>query len=464
MRFDSKKVRDKASKLAKALSKEIGDKNVIDDPDLLDGVAGDESHLAPARPDLLIRAREKAHVVACLREASRLGVPVTPRGGGTGKAGGAIPIFGGVVLDTSFMKRIVQVDRENLMAVVESGVITGELQQAVEDKGLFYPPDPNSLETCCLGGNIAHNAGGPRAFKYGVTRNYVMGLQAVLMGGEVLETGRRTIKSAAGYDLTGLLVGSEGTLGVFTSIRLSLLQKPRALATLLALFSDELKAGRTVAKVVDNGLCPRVLEFLDSTLVDIVRKSGVDIIPEGTGAVLLVELDGSTETVVEEDLDRFADIADDAGASDVLVAKHGGDRDKLWAARRALTDAVKAKARFKVAEDIAVPRSEAATLLERLRDIQEKHGVLVASYGHAGDGNFHVNVLWDDPEWNVEPALLDIFRLALDLGGTITGEHGVGLAKKKYLPLEKTAAQINWMKSIKDRFDPSGLLNPGKIF
>jgi glycolate oxidase len=207
-----------------------------------------------------------------------------------------------------------------------------------------------------------------------------------------------------------------------------------------------------------------VLEFLDSTLVDIVRKSGVDIIPEGAGAVLLVELDGSTETVVEEDLDRFADIADDAGASDVLMAKHGGDRDKLWAARRALTDAVREKARFKVAEDIAVPRSQVAALLERLRRIQEKHGVLVASYGHAGDGNFHVNVLWDDPEWDVEPALLDIFRLALELGGTITGEHGVGLAKKKYLPLEKTPAQLNWMKSIKDRFDPAGLLNPGKIF
>ncbi len=464
MSFEARIVRERTQRLASALSRRIGDRNVIDDADLLDGVAGDESHCAPCRPDLLVRARSTDHVAACLEEAARLEVPVTPRGGGTGKAGGAIPVFGGAVLDTSFMKRIVSVDRENLMAVVEPGVITGEFQREMADLGLFYPPDPNSLETCCLGGNIAHNAGGPRAFKYGVTRNYVMALEAVLMGGEVLRTGRRTVKSVAGYDLTGLLVGSEGTLGVFTEIRLSLLRRPAELTTLLVLFEDEAAAGRTVAQVVAQGLRPRVLEFLDTTLVGIIRDKGVDIVPEGTGALLLVELDGATEEAVEADLDRFADIADEAGARDVLVAKHGGDRDKLWAARRVLTDAVKERVRFKVAEDIAVPRSAAGTLLEKLRGLREKHGVLIASYGHAGDGNFHVNVLWDDPEWDPEPALVDIFRLALDLGGTITGEHGVGLAKKAYLPMEKSPSQIAWMRAQKRLFDPAGLLNPGKIF
>ncbi len=464
MTFNRNTVRANTGKLAVDLARRIGRRNVLDDRDLLEGVAGDESACERRAPDLLVRVRSEDDIAATLEAALRFNVPVTPRAGGTGKAGGAIPVYGGVVLDTSRMKQIIEIDTQNHFAVVEPGVVTGELQQEVERLGLFFPPDPNSLETCCLGGNAAHNAGGPRAFKYGVTRNYVMGLHAVLMGGEVLVTGRKTVKSAAGYDLTGVMVGSEGTLGVFSKLRLGLIPKPPEVITLLVLFPDELSASKTIAAVVAKGLRPRVMEFMDRELAEIVRKSGVGMIPEGTGAILLAELDGMGEEALEPELDAFADICESFGSDEVLVAKHGGDRERLWAARRLLSDAVKERARFKVAEDIAVPRSRAPELLERLREVGRRHDVLIASYGHAGDGNYHVNILWDDPEWRPDATIEAVLRTALDLGGTITGEHGIGLAKKAYLSLEKSAAQIAWMRAQKALFDPKGLLNPGKIF
>lgn len=464
MSFDADKIKQNTQKAAIEISRRIGDHNVIDDPDILAGLAGDESGLPRALPHAAVRVRSADDIAKVLETAEMLDVPVTPRGGGTGKAGGAIPVFGGLVLDTSKMNRILEIDRENLFVVTEPGVITQHLQNAVEKEGLFYPPDPNSLETCCLGGNAAHNAGGPRAYKYGVTRNFVMGIETVLMGGELLPLGRKTVKNAAGYDLTGVMVGSEGTLGVFSKLRLSLLHRPTFVVTALVLFADEVSAGRSVARITASGLCPRVLEFMDSEMVQIIRSAGADMVPPNTGALLLAELDGNLENAVEEDLDKLADICDAEGAKDVLTAKHGGDRERLWSARRTLSDAVKSRARRKISEDIAVQRSRIPKLLCALKKISEEHGVLIASYGHAGDGNFHVNVLWDDESFDPEPAVCAVLRTAVDLGGTITGEHGVGLAKKKYLPFEKSQAQINWMKRTKNLFDPKGLLNPGKIF
>jgi glycolate oxidase len=368
------------------------------------------------------------------------------------------------VLDTSRLKDLGEINRADLLAVVEPGMITGEFQATVEGEGLFYPPDPNSLETCCLGGNVAHNAGGPRAFKYGVTREYVMGLEAVLADGKLLDIGRRTIKCSAGYDMTGLFVGSEGTLGVFTRLRLRLIRNPPEIMTLLVIFADEIAAGRAVSNIVEAGLVPRVMEFMDGVLVDILRRSGAQVVPAGAGALLLVEIDGRDVDTVEAEAERLAEACEAQGALDVLVAKHGGDRSRLWSARRTLSDAVKERARFKIAEDIAVPRSKASILLEKLRSIGEKRGVLIASYGHAGDGNYHVNILWDDPEWDPEPTVKDVFELAIHLEGTITGEHGVGLAKKHYLPLEKNTRQLGIQKALKDLLDPKALLNPGKIF
>jgi len=391
-------------------------------------------------------------------------VPVVPRGAGTGKSGGAIPVNGGLVLDLSKMNRLIEIDKENLLAVVEPGMITGNLQSLVEAEGLFYPPDPNSLETCTIGGNAAHNAGGPRAFKYGVTKNYIMATRALLMGGTAIRTGTRTIKRVAGYDLTSLLVGSEGTLGVFSELTLRLVANPPHIATLLIPMPDEESAGRAIAKIVAAGLVPRVCEFMDNTLVGVLREKGVDSVPSGTGALILAEVDGPTEEAVEGDAIRLAELCESAGAGEVLMARHGGEREKLWAARRVLSDAIKSRGKYKVSEDIVITRSNGAALLEGLRGLSRKHGVLVASYGHAGDGNYHVNVLWDDPEFSADAVVEDIFKLVWRLDGTITGEHGVGLSKKKYLPMEQSAALIAVQKSVKQALDPAGLLNPGKIF
>lgn len=456
--------RQRVSKLSFDLSSRLGASKVVDDPDLLVECSKDESHAAPVMPDLAVRADSAEDVRATLELAEKHGVPVVARGGGTGKSGGAIPARGGVVLDMRKMNRIVEIDMENLVAVAEPGVITGALQAAVEAEGLFYPPDPNSLETCTLGGNAAHNAGGPRAFKYGVTREYVLGARVALMGGREMRTGRRTVKGVAGYDLTALLVGSEGTLGVFTELTLRLVRNPPSLATLLVRMPDEIAAGRAVARIVAAGLVPRVLELMDAVAVETLRAAGAGGVPENTGALLLVEVDGLDGAAVERDASRIADLAEAEGAAEVLMARHGGERDKLWAARRTLSDALKKRARFKVSEDVAVPRAAAPGLLEGLRAIAERRRVCIPSYGHAGDGNYHVNVLWDDEGFDPEPALAEIFGLALSLGGTITGEHGVGLTKRAYLEMELDPENLALQREIKRAFDPKGLLNPGKIF
>jgi glycolate oxidase len=454
----------RVSKLSRDLARKIGEHKIVDDPDLLAELSKDESHAAPCMPDLAVRAGCAEDVLATLELAEKHGVPVVARGGGTGKSGGAIPAHGGVVLDLRRVNRIVEIDRENLVTVAEPGVITGALQAAVEAEGLFYPPDPNSLETCTLGGNAAHNAGGPRAFKYGVTREYVLGARVALMGGRELRTGRRTVKGVAGYDLTALLVGSEGTLGVFTELTLRLVRNPPSLATLLVRMPDEVAAGRAVARIVADGLVPRVIELMDAVAVDTLRAAGAGGVPESTGALLLIEVDGLDAACVERDASRIAALADAEGAVEVLMARHGGEREKLWAARRSLSDALKKRARFKVSEDIAVPRAAAPRLLVGLRAIAERRRVLVPTYGHAGDGNYHVNVLWDDEGFDAEPVLAEIFGLALSLGGTITGEHGVGLTKRAYLGMELDPASIALQKELKRAFDPKGLMNPGKIF
>ncbi len=450
--------------MAPELARRIGESKVIDDRDLLEEYAGDESHVEPRMPDLAVRARSREDVLAVLELAAEHGVPITPRGGGTGKVGGAIAAAGGAVLDLTRLAEIREISCEDLIAVVEPGVVLGELQAAVEDEGLFYPPDPNSLESCTIGGNAAHNAGGPRAFKYGVTREYVLGAETALLGGETLRSGRRTIKGVAGYDLTALLVGSEGTLGVFTELTLRLVRKPPALATLLVRLPDEATGARSVEGIVAAGMVPRVLEFIDGKLVAVLREAGAGAVPEGTGALLLAELDGLFDEDVERDAIRLAELCESRGADEVLMARHGGEREQLWAARRVLSDSIKQRVRHKVAEDVVVPRSRAVELLAGLRGLEEKWGVELASYGHAGDGNYHVNVLWNDDAFDPEPVVADVFALTLALDGTITGEHGIGLAKRAYLPDELRAPLIGIQRRIKEQFDPLGLMNPGKIF
>ena len=321
-------------KMAVALARRIGEHKVIDDPDILESFSGDESSCAPAMPDLAVRAEQADDVIATVEEAEKFLVPVTPRGGGTGKAGSAIPIYGGVVLDMLKMNRILDIDRADLTAIVEPGCITGSFQKAVEQDGLFYPPDPNSLEDCSLGGNIAHNAGGPRAFKYGVTREYVMGVDVVMMGGTCFSTGRRTIKSVAGYDLTGLFVGSEGCFGLVTEIEAQLLPVPESVRTLLGIFDTMEAAGHAVTAIISEGLLPAAVEIVDNATIRAVEASVYAAgLPQDAGAVLLIELDGPACELPEQ-IERIRHYAGEAGVRKLEVARDEAERNRFWLARK----------------------------------------------------------------------------------------------------------------------------------
>jgi glycolate oxidase len=445
------------------LERRLGPSKVLTSPDACATYAEDDSDVQGRPPDVVVLAASADDVAATLAVAEACEVPVTPRAGGTGRTGGAVPMAGGIVLATHALARIKDIDRDNLVAVVEPGVVTGELHATVEREGLFYAPDPNSLESCMIGGNLAENAGGPRVFKYGATRDWVLGLEACLVGGRVVRTGKRTVKGVTGYDVTSLLVGSEGTLAVFTEATLRLVPKPSALATALALYGDVRQAAAAVTAIVGAGVVPRCLEMLDSATLDAVRSAGVAIDPRA-GGMLLIEVDGDA---TESTLLRVGEVASASpGCVDVLAAQDASQRDRLWAARRMLSHATRKLARYKVSEDIVVPRTRIADLLARTDEIGEETGVRHLAYGHAGDGNLHVNFLWNDPSERpaVERATGLLMRAAIDLGGTLTGEHGVGVTKAPYLPLEQSEDLIALQRDLKRVFDPKGLLNPGKIF
>jgi glycolate oxidase len=447
------------------IERSLGSGRVLTDKDVLASYASDESEVPPHPPDAVVRARTAADVAAVMRICASHEVPVTPRAGGTGRTGGAVPLAGGVVLAFEAMNRIKGIEPRDLIAVVEPGVITGDLHRAVEELGLFYPPDPNSLASCALGGNVAENAGGPRALRYGPTRDYVLGLNVVTPDGTELQLGKRTVKGVTGYDLTSLLVGSEGTLAITTEITLKLLPKPQALATMLVLSPSLEIAVAAVSAVFAQGVMPRCMELLDEATLNIVRPlSSLPIAPSAR-ALLLIELDGE-EAALEAQLERVGNALAELGISDVLMARHGSERDRLWAARRELSHALRARARFKLAEDVVVPRSRIPQLIEHCQRLAEQFGIDVPSYGHAGDGNIHVNFLWNDESQapNVKRAIESLFKYVIELGGTLTGEHGIGVLKAPYLHLEQSPALIALQERIKALFDPKQLLNPGKIF
>lgn len=448
------------------LDRALGPSRVITDADALQRFAIDESEAAPRVPDCAVLASSTRDVAAVLRVAERHGVPVTPRAGGTGRTGGAVPVEGGIVLAFERMNALRGIERDDLLAVVEPGLITGHLHEAVEREGLFYPPDPNSLDSCALGGNVAENAGGPRAFKYGVTREYVLGMEAVLVGGQVLPVGRRTVKGVTGYDVTALLVGSEGTLAVVTEVTLRLVRKPPEVATMVALFTDVESCGRAVARCVAKGLVPRCLELLDGSALAAVRPAASLPIDDRAQAMLLLEVDGDDEASVLQQLERCGAACTDEGAFEVLVAQSSTERSRLWSARRGLSRSLRAMARRKLAEDVVVPRSRVPELLRFVARQSDERGLRMPTYGHAGDGNLHVNFLWEDDAERpaVDAAIEALFREVLRLGGTLSGEHGIGILKAPYLPLEQPPALIELQRRLKEAFDPRGLLNPGKIF
>ena len=395
-------------------------------------------------------------------------MPLVVRGAGTGYTGGAVPTRGGVVVSMERLNHILDIDQTNLLAVVEPNVITADLQRAVEEVGLFYPPDPASFKTSSISGNVAECAGGPRAFKYGTTKQYVLALEAVLPTGEIVKTGSKAVKNVVGYDLMRLLVGSEGTLAIITKITLRLIPKPPARATLLALFADIQTAVDGVTALIQRRVMPAALELVDADSLSAVNDHlGEEAVPFGTGAALIVEADGM-QAAVDDEIARVAAACREVGATRVSVAAREDDRDRLWHVRRSLSASLKATGLLKINHGVVVPRGRVPDLFDVIQEIRRDFGLKVAAFGHAGDGNIHVNLMVDhtDPQQIARAAKAErlLFERVVALEGSISGEHGIGFAKAPHLGIELSPEEIALMKRVKAAFDPNGILNPGKIF
>jgi glycolate oxidase len=453
----------------------VGGAHVREDAEALSAYAADalgQGHV----PDLVVLPATTQDVSAIARLCNEHRVPLVVRGAGTGYTGGAVPTEGGVVLSMERMNRILEIDDTNLLAVVEPNVITADLQRAVEHVGLFYPPDPASLESSSLGGNVAECAGGPRAFKYGTTKRYVLALEAVLPTGEVVHTGSKAVKNVVGYDLTQLLVGSEGTLAIITRITLRLIPKPPARATLAAAFGGIRGAVEAVGALIHRRVIPAAVELIDA---DSLRAAetftgrvlsptccvGGPAVP--ANALLIVECDG-VEAAVQDEITRVASACEESGASEIWRARDDGEREELWAIRRQISLALRATGLIKINHDVVVPRGRVPELFDVIAELKQKHALRIASFGHAGDGNIHVNLMVSpgDPAERVRAraAERELFERVVALEGSISGEHGIGFAKAAYLGIELSPDVIALMKRVKAAFDPNGILNPGKIF
>jgi glycolate oxidase len=418
-------------------------------------------------PDAIVSPRNTKEVSEIVKICNKYHIPIVPRGSGTNLCAGTCPTEGGIVLLFKHMNKILEIDEENLTITVQPGLITMDLIKAVEEKGLFYPPDPSSMKISTIGGNINENSGGLRGLKYGVTRDYVMGLEVVLANGDIIRTGGKLAKDVAGYDLTRLLVGSEGTLGIVTEAILKLIPMPETKKTMLSLYQDMEEAAQTVSKIIASKIIPTTLEFLDQPTLKVVEDFAQIGLPVDVKAVLLIEQDGPKE-VVERDIKRIEEICRAENAISVTVAKNQAEADALTTARRS---ALSALARLKpttILEDATVPRSEIANMVKAINDISKKYNIDICTFGHAGDGNLHPTCLTDARDHEemerVEKALEEIFQKAIELGGTITGEHGVGAMKAPYLELKLGKAGINAMRLIKEALDPNNIMNPGKVF
>jgi glycolate oxidase len=455
-------------RLAETLSRRLPAEILHSDAEALAARAADATEDLRSLPELVVRPRTEEEVRALLAAARELKFSVTPQGALTGLSGGALPVAGGVALDLTAMNRILEIDRENLFAVVEPGVVTEALQDAAEAAGLFYPPDPSSRGSCTLGGNVAENAGGPRAAKYGTTGRYVSGLRVVLPGGAVLPLGGKNRKDVAGYDLLSLFVGSEGTLGVVTQATLRLLPLPSHRRLLWASFAREEAALSAVARLYGGGAEPSACEFLERRAAEVSAEWLSLPLPADADAHLFVEVDGFEEPAVASDAERVGQTLLAAGASDVRVALTDREQRDFWRLRRGVGEAVKKLGPY-AEEDCGVPRARMPELLRAVREIASRRGLTAVCYGHAADGNIHVNVVQPPGErerWLAQrdAAVEEIFRAVVALGGTITGEHGVGLTQRAYLGLRHSPEVLSAMRAVKAIFDPDGLLNPGKIF
>ena len=418
--------------------------------------------------DFVVIPADTAQVAAVARLCNLHRVPLVVRGAGTGYTGGAVPTHGGVVLSMERFNRILEIDEANLLAVVQPNVITGELQREVERQRLFYPPDPASLDRSAIGGNVAECAGGPRAFKYGTTKRYVLGLEAVLATGEIIQTGSKAVKNVVGYDVTQLLVGSEGTLAIITRIVLRLIPKPPEQATLLGLFASIDAAVAAVSALLRRRAVPAAIELIDAdSLAAVHEYLGQKVVPREAEAALIIEVDGSAAAVSDE-IERVADACQEAGAVGVVRADTSSEREQIWSLRRQLSLALRATGLLKINHDVVVPRGRVPDLFAAVAALKRDHRLRIACFGHAGDGNIHVNIMVKrDDAAELERAHTAerlLFERVVALEGSISGEHGIGFAKAKYLGIELSDAEIALMKRIKRAFDPNGILNPGKIF
>ncbi|MCO6511713.1 MAG: FAD-binding protein [Aridibacter famidurans] len=444
----------------------VGEGNIIVDPEKVEPYGADAVK-EKFPPEAVLFPESTQQVSEILKLANKRLFPVTARGGGVGYTGGAVPVEGGIVIGTDRMNRIIEVNEADLYAVCQPGIRTIELQEAAAGKGLLFAPDPASYKDSFIGGNIAENAGGMRTPKYGVTKHSVLGLEVVTATGEVIRTGGRTVKNVAGFDLTGLMCGSEGMLGIITEATLKLIPMPAATSTVRASFRSMEAACEVLTRFTPEGLLPMAMEVIDRRSVGAIEENYAFGFSQDTEAVLLVAVDGDREQV-ERDSRRIEQILHENGGFDIIRSGNKEDEDRLWDARRAISPSLMKYGSLKINEDVVVPRSKVPELIRRIDGIGEKHGTFIANFGHAGDGNIHVNFMCDreDPDSieRARRAVRDTFELAVELGGTISGEHGIGYVKAPYLGIAVDPATLEVMKGIKRLFDPNGILNPGKMF
>jgi glycolate oxidase len=460
--------------IVQELKKIVGDQYVIyDDPERLEVFSHDETPgNYVAMPAAAVRPRTAEEIAAIMKLANRENIPVTPRGAGSGLSGGAVPLYGGIVLSVDRMNSIIEVDQKNMMVVVEPGMVANDINEHLQQFDLFYAGYPMSLETCFIGGNVAENAGGGKAVKYGVTARYVLGLEVVTPAGEIVELGGKLVKDVTGYNMVQLMVGSEGTLGIFTKIVLKLIPLPKYQADLLCLFKTSDDAISAVPKIMtEGGIIPTSIEFMDKHSVQAACEYLNESLPyENCGAMLLISVDGNNKELIEEEYIQIGKFCQEAGALEVYVADNPSTSERIWKVRRNIAEAFSLIEKRQFNDDIVVPPASIPAAIAKLEEIAAKYQIQIPCFGHAGDGNIHARAMcrkdWSDEKWaEMQPIILkDIYAMIRELGGRLSGEHGVGCKRKKYLNQVVSEEYINMLRSVKRAFDPSNILNPGKIF
>ena len=449
----------------------VGDNYCLTEKNSLEDYCHDETEDLNFPPEAVVQPANTNEVSEIMKLACEYNIPVTPCGARTGLSGGALCVYGGIALSMERFNKIIKIDEDNLQVIAQSGVITQELQVAVQEKGLYYAPDPSSRGTCFIGGNIAENAGGPRAVKYGVTKDFVLNLEVVLPNGEVIETGANTLKNSTGYNLTQLMVGSEGTLGIVTQATLKLIPCPKHNMLMLVPFTSAEKACEAVASIFKAGITPSAMEFMERDAIqwtmDFTKESPVKL-KDNEQAHLLIEVDGNDTEVLFKECEVIASVVEELDCGEIMFAETEAQKDALWFLRRRVGEAVKATSIYKE-EDTVVPRYNLPKLLKGVKAIGSKYGFKSICYGHAGDGNLHINIIkgdMTDDAWNnqLTKGIRELFQLTVALRGTLSGEHGIGYVQKQYMDIAFTKVELELMKGIKNVFDPKGILNPGKIF